>query len=1362
MAIEDRDDVRTGSGSLDSRDLRSSGPPLAVRRLHRPRTLRGPRCLHAARAALFAGLLVAVAAVTCAAAPLASAQSWPAYPDPIDYHETNSAWYPPDDNGGTAVGNAQDWVGNAPTELTNELNVSLGLANYGTTDVFYVDSEQNLVMRPWDFTTVPDAPTSPASGSTLVVPGQSNGVGHLGVCEVGGAAPDVFVFYLKGDPTVAANRTTLFWRQISESWNVEHSVAVPSDFCTGSSWDQVPGAGKTYFLRGRVVALSNAFAFVFKNANGAEVDVYVSNLLQPGADGAVGKSTAWRPTTSTSPQVRDVDAIPFAYQGSTYLAVGALYGSPSTDPPDFPESQWGTLITRWDDVQAGVRVYSVGDDGSCTADTSTSFAVPACPDPGPSMNGSGLVAQSGALNIRLLRGGVTNGPRGDVLTVMTRTFGTLNRWLVNDHTHGVTMHYDTIQPELLDVFEVTIDHSQSVPVLGSSPQRYSAWQRRGLMCDTDMNDLEAANVVYELVDAEGLVQRNFFATTLAVDDPDGPTNPSGITPSPSPSASATPLVYDSSRQRIVCATATKLHAQGMKTKNGKDTNNYTGVVGAVVSLDSDALQPVKTDTTDENGDPLATPISYPYPLPPDSSDLQLIGIMYGTPPTYLNGNAQSAVFPLGSGTNYFSSVLFGQSSTAGTTTIDTTDGGAGFSMSAEGEGKHGLKLPFEPELSWTTDREDTTSNQLTVANSETFWPGPTQTPTGTALFKQISSFQLQRFTRLDWDEGEIGDGVSESVFVVNPLPDSPNGLVPKSFSLTDPGSDPMFTGMASRFDTLSPKDWLGVDPLGQARQGDHGDLFDTSGAGTQMTLSHTAGGGPSTLSFTQSQATQDDVISNGVSAKLRIPFFSGDYSYSHQVVDQTTTTAKTVASLGLPQPPQGQEAGSVQSITLTAYWLRAKDADAYWIPDAFRTGGNYQTPWCIDYQVMSYGLAPDASAGSAASPQCRIAVRCSPSSGGRASVLNGTRAAGGVMLGTVDSNGALISASPAPGYRFKGWKLAGSSIARLIDGKKRNARVVAKGHGGVTATARFERIVPTSVSITRLKDSTCNVAVKNAPLPEPFRHLKPYLNNSATARAHELTLLIENSSYRVPAWAWRKRGRGDRVKYVASWRPQGWGRKARVKLTIDPRGTRWSVTLQRGSVTRSILGAAAGHLPMALQGTEAPQHVHLPVTCTAKFKAAAIKPAGTARSVKAAGSPAVDLRTATISTVVDAKQPGKARFTLTGVRVQRSLLKRAGFDLKINQTILHVGPFTRKGGTFTATGRVPHGIHVICRYTSSGAFTLKLGGGDLERHLLGEFLVQNLTLTIGSGKNAPSGTMVPQAVKITHARVAPRLASLLE
>ena len=59
--------------------------------------------------------------------------------------------------------------------------------------------------------------------------------------------------------------------------------------------DQVPGAGSTWFMHGAVVALINEFAFV--SMSSGEVDTYVSNLLAPGASGAINTATAWKPTT---------------------------------------------------------------------------------------------------------------------------------------------------------------------------------------------------------------------------------------------------------------------------------------------------------------------------------------------------------------------------------------------------------------------------------------------------------------------------------------------------------------------------------------------------------------------------------------------------------------------------------------------------------------------------------------------------------------------------------------------------------------------------------------------------------------------------------------------------------------------------------------------------------------------------------------------------------------------------------------------------------------------------------------------------------------------------------------------------------
>jgi hypothetical protein len=1302
------------------------------------------------RGLALAGFVVAtlVALMTLVVVPNALAETWPQYPNPTDTHETNSAWYPFTDTGGTAVGNSQIWVGNAPTSLTDQLSVSLGIANYEDTDVFYCDNKGQLFMQPWDFTTVPNAPTSPASGATCVVTAQPNGVGYLDACEVGGAEPDVFVFYFKGDPTLAANRTTLYWVQVTESWGAEHSVAMPSDFCSVSTWDQVPGAGATYFLHGRVAALSNEFAFISMNAG--EIDTYVSNLQTPGSDGAVNQLTAWKPFSATYLQVRDVDAIPFAYNGSTFLAVSALYGEPSTSS----DSDWGTLFKHWDSMQADVRVCTVGDDGSCAVTSSTSFAVTACPDPGPHNDGSGISGQSGAVNIRLVRGGVSNGPRGDVLTAMTRTVGTLDRWLLSESS-SVQNHYHTFQAELLDAFEIPVDHSLATPTLGSSPQRYSGWQRRGLMSDGS-NDLYEAKTVYQLLDPSGLAARNFFTTALAVDDPNGPTNTSQHVSS----SSGSPLVYDSERQRIFWATATDLDAHGVNVKNLDDLNDYPGVVGAVGCLDSDALQPVESDTTDQDGDPLSTPISYPYPIPADTSNEQLIGIIYGSPPTSLNSNPQAVIFPSGGDgvLNTYSSVLFSQDQSAGTTTIDTTSGSAGFSMSAEGEKGH-FKFPFEPELSWTTDREDVSSNKLTIGMTQTLWPGATGTPTGYALVKQVSDFELQRYARRDWAGGDIGNGVSESIFVTNPLPTSPNGLDVKPFNLTSTSSDATFAGMKSRFDTLSPKDWYGVDPLGDAQQGDHGDLFDDGDGGTTADLSHAAGGGYSMASFTESGATQKDTVSNGVSASLKIPFFKGDCDYTHKVLDSTSTTTKTVVSVSLAQPPQGMEA-TLQSIEVTAYWLRANDAGAYWIPDAFKTNGNYQTPWCIDYAVASYESSAEASNGTAAAtPQCRVAVRCEPASGGSARVLDQQRMANGAMLGTAGPEGQLIKAIPAPGFRFTGWKLHGTRIARLASAHSQTARVSALGSGGVTAVAKFARIVPRSVQVVRHSGDCWSVSIDGAPLWDRLARVTPFLDGTAATRSQPLRLCIGSDVYRVPAAAWHKTKRAGHTIYTKQWRPRGWSARSLVVLTVDVNGRRWSLDIARGSMTQPLVSTGGGGLPVLMACPGQALQPAIPVACKATFKAALARPAGVKAGAKAVNV-AVDMRAAKIATVVDTRHPASARFALTGVRVRRSLLQRSGMDLAINGTALHVGPFKKDGNAYVASGRLADGVHTKCRYTTAGAFSLTLTGGDLADRLRDEFMVQNVTLAVGAGHDALSGTMVPVPTSIARIRPVPATGEL--
>ena len=1334
-------------------DRGASTPRSVTRRAGAPR--RGLGLAVALLASL--AVLAAPALEALAAAPPACAATWPAYTDPTDTHETNNAWYPFKDTGGTAVGDSLDWVANAPSDLTDELNVALGMANYGTTDVFFAGSDGGLLMLPWDFTPLPLAPTSSVApaGATKVVPAQSGGAGYVGVCEIGGAQPDVLVFYVKGDPTVAANRTTLYWRQITDDWSDqdEHSVSMPSDFLSGGTWDQVPGATSAWFLRGRVVALDSSFAFV--SVSSGEVDIYVSNLLAPGSPGAVDKVTAWTPTTSSGQQVRDADAIPFTYQGSVYLALGGLYGTPTTNS----DWHWGTIIKQWTGMQAAVRVCSVGDDGSCAVTTSTSFAVTADPDPGPSDDGSGLKMQSGALNLRLARGGVSQGAGGDVLTVMTRTFGTLDRELINDNTHGVINHYNTDQPELLDAFEVAVDHSQDVPGLGGSPQRYSGWRRRGLMSDGSSN-LELTKTVYQLIDAQGLVSRNFFVTTIAVDDPDGPVNPSpSPSPSPTPSSPPTPLVYDSSRQRIVWATATQVQAQGVNVVNLDDLTAYTGVVGAVGYLDSDTLQPVASDAYDQDGNALATPIAYPYSIPPDSSDLQLIGIVYGSPPMSLNGNDQSVVFQLNPfGLNYFSSVLFSQTDVAGTTTDDETEGGAGLALDLEGEGEHGLKFPFEPEISWQTDREDVTSNTVTVENSQSFFPPISGPMKGIGLFKQISAFELQRYARRDWDGGDIGaHGVDESVFVTNPVSAGHivNGLTVKTFDLTDPDSsysDPVFAGTASRWDTFDPHSWMSNDPLADTADVA---LFSADGDGSVASLSRTSDvGGFAEVTFATDSTTQEDVVSNGVAAKLRIPFFSGDYSMIHKVYDTTTVTTETEVTLGLPQAPVSDGPGTVKDITVKAFWLRALDDEAPWIPTAYRTGGNSETPWCIDYEVMSYDTWP-ASAAKASQAECAVALRSSPSDGGTVCMLDQSAGADGAPLASADTDGELIKATPAPGFRFVGWKLYGHA-ARIHAAGTRMVSLVATGSGGVTAVARFARITPREVRITRQGRDGWSVSVDRAPLGATPAQLARWLEGEAAASEQPLTLCVGTDTYAIPRRAWGRADRDGHAVYIMRWRPRDWSGEGLVRLAVDATSRCWSLAVSGGRVSQAMLSVAGGGLPVRLVCPGQAAQPDFPVACSATFKAASARPAGVAKGASAAGP--VDLRHATIATTVDASRPQAARFVLTGVRLQSGLFRRSGMQLAVNGTVIRVGRFARDGKAYVGAVRLADGVRGDCRY-AAGVLSLTLTGGDLADRLVDEFMVQNVVLTVGTGAQATSGSMAPVPTSVTGSRPVPATVS---
>jgi hypothetical protein len=267
------------------------------------------------------------------------------------------------------------------------------------------------------------------------------------------------------------------------------------------------------------------------------------------------------------------------------------------------------------------------------------------------------------------------------------------------------------------------------------------------------------------------------------------------------------------------------------------------------------------------------------------------------------------------------------------------------------------------------------------------------------------------------------------------------------------------------------------------------------------------------------------------------------------------------------------------------------------------------------------------------------------------------------------------------------------------------------------------------------------------------------LLDGGAGEAQHITLHLGLDAYKVPASAWSQGVSGGHTVYTASWRPRGWSAAARAVLTVDATSRRWSLEVRRGHIAQAMLSAGGGGLPVAPTSPGQAARPDIAVACTATFAAAPTHPAGVNDESGAAGA-AVDMRNATIATVVDMRHPATARFALTGVRVARSLLHQSGVDLAVNGVALHVGPFTRQGNASVASGRTPSGILLTCRSTAAGDFSLILTGGNLAERLRSEFMVQNVTLAVGTGPDAPSGTMAPVPTSITRIQPVPATGEL--
>ncbi len=1254
--------------------------------------------------------------------------------------DLGDTWYRPDDD----YSSMQYLLGSA-----------MDVATYGHT---YVFNETNGAVWATPIKFAPGQNPVQQGNAILVLP-QSSGMRFLGTCEVGGASPELYFFYQK-----KAGDGTLCWRRYTEQFGTERSAAAAwvdqvawTRWCGyGAGWDssgQPVSPRERRHMVGSVVAVDGRFVFVTHNGGTACMG-YQTDLTT--------KSYPTLTDAITEDQdIRDVTAIPLTYKGVTYLAVGAIFGDYSP-PYDQTPAECGPVLTHWHPCCSVIFIYRPNGDGSFDYMDESSYDWTE-----HNLVYGKISYDCGPLEIGLVRGGLNAGVQGDTITAVVQSGGGYrwDSWLALEATS-----------EFVDTYTYRLEPGDESPITmdWDSEDYGSSWFYRngdgGARDCSYKHPLATSFLVFPiyLQDESKLSvgdyhtwrqyicyisSVNALPNVNAVTKKSGTaaaglTDPTGVGETNTPGSGT---------------------ASADSSGNGWEKRGPYPLFGC---LASDYLTPVSQDTTDENGNALPavdpysgktlplvdgkSAIKYPYllPLNTDPSAQELVGILYGTPPTALNHNSQSDVF--GSDAEKYSSTVFGTSQSAGTTDSNSSSGTAGVSLKWEvlppGLNTNAIGADF----SWSTDHTQVTTEHSEKVQTWQFWPSST-TPThyGIALAK-APEFEVQRYSRSDWNGTAIA---GESVYITNAtsIQDMQYAFDQKSPGTKDESRiapfNERFAGMTAAPDTTDVRAWHGRDPLAMAST--HGKLVDGSKVAS---LTWTLGqGGTATDSFTMATA-HDDSTTNTFGGSASFLFVGGGGSHSHTFTRSTSATKTMEVKLGLPQPPSGQKA-DITSLTVDAYWMSALDTKAYWIPTAYRTGANYQLPWCIDYCVVAYTDGPGAEGYSASARSCDVAARARPAAGGEATVLGAQRTASGAALATADEAGVLVSATPAEGYRFVGWKLRGSQ-ARLRGAAKRTARVVATGQGGVTVEARFARIQPRRVSVKLRKGGRCDIRVMGACLYRSYNQASP------------VTVTLGGRSYSLASGqdsVWRTRADGSMTARLAiDGSADRRGRGSSMTLVLNPQKHRWSVSFVNARATDALLrGITSGTLELSLSsGARQLSPAGIPVAADGRFvhahtaeRLASRSGTGSGSSAKAVAAYAIDCSRATLTTRVHETSAARARFALAGVKVETRLLKRSGFAIQINeQHRLRLGPFKLKRGVWTYRGRNAAGVNVICRYTPEGRLSLALGGRSLE-WFIGDYLDQNMTIGIGSGASKARGSFAPKLTRLHGVRVAPRVAS---
>jgi hypothetical protein len=1181
-----------------------------------------------------------------------------------------SSWPPHEPNRYTPFtygGGGALWPSDAPTQVAADFATCVGVARFGQTYLFSRQSDGSIAALPYKFPLPPSSKTPPVrGGDPITVLNKADFDKLVGVCEVGGPDPDIFILYTKPGDTAH-----LYWRKYTEGFTTAHSAAFP--YLADLAYD----ADNHGRLVGSVVAVDDAVVIASRGATSqtsGNVDLYSTDL----------QGTVTVKHIAAGAQVRSIAACALSHSDRSVLALGWLAGTPTDLPSDYRS------FAAFGDYQAMIGAVALLDE---QLNVTSRKDLPLSQAPPVMSHGFGH------RDIAIVQGGVKQAAKGDAVQVLVRSGG-------YDKIHHTDPPYSDctftqFQWEVLNCWGLTIDPDDDTAI-ASMTHDAANYFRDGWYKDVKFTGYTQR----EWWGASACSETSFFAFPVL----DG---------SPTQGNSS----YDTYRQYIFWSSAVTIQNQ--------PGNGNWGSLGTVGSLFSDGLVPVQTDTTDEDGDPLAQPITYParMPLPPDPSQWDLIGVVYGVPPFCLQGKEWGDWME----TSPVSTYGFETEDKKGTANKTKQAGSADVGLEKHLKGLHiGASATYDFEVEQV--RESSVSTTLTYDFNKT---EQSQDEYGWFICSK-PDFEVQRYSRRDWSGQAIANS---NVFVSNVAADSGDyTYVP--FSMTDPSKpDPDFgttmsAGMKAHpasSDYADPA-W-GTDPLG-ASSADYDKVCDP----VALTVDTSNSGGVK-LQLSKDE-TSTSSTSNTVSPTLEFAFLKGGYTFASTFENTMSDAQNMTFQLRLPQPsdPDHPQPTDVKRLEVEAYLLKAETAKAYWIPTAFKTNGNLQTPWCVDYRVASYALyGPTAG-----SDPCRVAVSARPAGAGTVSIAGDTKAPA-AWLAVTGADEVSVRARAADGYRFDHWRRFGTQI-RVGNRKAARTRLFVTGGGGATAQAIFRRQLPASLSVRRRDADSCDIVIKGADLPAAVT------SAWSSIEQRDLRLVVGDDTYVIPGRSWRRKG----SRKTATFRPSTWrDRGDRCQLTIDRAKGTWSLRARGADAADDfmrLLGVGRCTVALALDG-ETLGAGPIPVAAHLRMVVRTLK---RPPSVKTSGPIfPVSLKKARLT--VKAPGPGsagKTRFVIEKVKLSKRLFDRRGFTVSVNGFDIRLRGFRKSRGAWESRGRTKAGVAYRCRYSANGMLALTLGGKPL-RGLLRDLIGQNVSFKVTAGKLTSQGTMMSVVKSISRLRLVP-------